>query len=62
MIFDGYIPLDKDTICNGRSRKVSQLVVIHDENLCASDRKKFLSNCTNKQRCATSMGKKLSVV
>lgn len=58
MIFDGYIRLDKDTICNGGSGKVSQLVVIHDKNLCASDRKEFLSNCTDKQRCATSMGKK----
>ena len=41
VVFDGYTPSTKDAMRHGRSGKVSQLVKIHDENQCLSDRKNF---------------------
>ena len=46
MVFDDYTPSNKDVMRHGRSKTVSQLVQIHRENRCPSDREHFLTDCT----------------
>ena len=42
VVFDGNTPSANDATRHGRSGKVSQLVKIHHENRCPSDRKDFI--------------------
>ena len=55
IVFDGYERSTKDTTCNVKSGKVSQVVEIIDTNPCPSDRTELLTNYANKQRFVNTM-------
>ena len=59
IVFDGYASSTKDATHKSRSAKISQVVEIHDDNRCPSDRTEFLTSYVNKQSFVDCLGKKL---
>ena len=58
VVFDRYASSTKDATHKSRSAKVSQVVQIHDDNLCPCDRTEFLSSYVNKKSFIDCLGKK----